>query len=111
MNDGQSGWSVEGETASLQCGGLASKLSIARPQDGVELAWNQQPLHGSKFFQIANQLTAIDHHVRGCDLVTTYRQIAGSPTMPQIYWRSLRPLRTSACGIELVISVQTDLLD
>ena len=52
----------------------------------------------------------VDTYTRGDDLVATYAETELHPLRVQIYWRSLHAA-ASAKGIELLLSVQTGLLD
>ncbi|MCG8584067.1 MAG: hypothetical protein MI757_05085, partial [Pirellulales bacterium] len=55
----------------------------------------------------------VDFYSRGRDLVATYRENAGQQRRLQVYWRALEASHTETqiAVLELVVSVQTDLLD
>jgi len=50
-------------------------------------------------------------YVRGADLVATYRMSNSHEICWQVYWRELVAEENAIGGIELIVSVQTDLLD
>lgn len=52
----------------------------------------------------------VDHYPRGGDLVATYAQTADRPFRVQIYWRAA-PSSAPVSGADLLVSVQTSLLD
>jgi hypothetical protein len=52
----------------------------------------------------------VDAYVRGHDLVATYEQLPGAEVQPQLYWRLLAEDSMKAVGVQLLISMQTSLL-
>lgn len=54
------------------------------------------------------QETLVESYVRGSDLVATYKQTPDRDIRPQVYWRFLSD--NGYGGIEVIVSVQTDLL-
>ncbi len=111
----RSPWNLQQATAQLTLGKFSATLDVARPQQGlyaIQFAghalanwscWNvEQTSLGAPF----------DVYVRDHDLVATYERTAERPLRVQIYWRAL-PVMASpvATGLELIVSVQTDLLD
>jgi hypothetical protein len=52
-----------------------------------------------------------ERYVRGCDFVATYARTADFPVAPQFYWRAAQHAALSAVQIQMILSVQTDLLD
>ena len=52
-----------------------------------------------------------ERYVRGCDYVATYAKSAAFPVAPQFYWRAALHESLSAVQIQMILSVQTDLLD
>jgi len=60
----------------------------------------------------SNSPASIETYVRGSDLVTTHPATAERPTRVQLYWRRWHELPAQiSAALELIISVQTHLLD
>jgi hypothetical protein len=60
----------------------------------------------------ALELAAAEHYVRGGDLVATYPDRPANQLRTQVYWRAgTHPRDGALAAIELVVSVQTSLLD
>ncbi len=124
-------WHLENDTALLQLGELSGHVPVRSPvvtsltHQGVALA-------GAKLLAVdfdpwfAGGVSAprqspplVEAYVRGNDLIATYEQHADRPLRAQIYWRALHPPQLAADGakvnllggLELVVSVQTSLLD
>ena len=110
-------WSIEHDRARLLSGPIGIGIELQHPERGLLIANDSAPkLCLSPLgislpelsWQPAKPLS--DAYTRGCDLVATYRETEGHPLRVQIYWRALEQ-RPSAIGFELMLSVQTHLLD
>ncbi|MEX2316875.1 MAG: hypothetical protein WD669_06975 [Pirellulales bacterium] len=133
MTHDNGNWDFDSPIAALRCGGLAARVDVSRPQQGVyDLSVNSSKVAGTLFAieWIAEKpadstesvlsagwpMGVADAYVRGCDLVATYGRMPNSPYSPQIYWRveqgaTQRVPGREQEGLSLIVSVQTDLLD
>lgn len=114
-------WKLAGDRAELAIGGLTATVTPARPFDGlVDVQWLGRPFPATRLLAVRTD-TALpgapevvaDAYVRGPDLVATYVQAPPRTVRPQIYWRAvnLGSEREPAAGCELIVSMQTSLLD
>jgi hypothetical protein len=110
-------WSIEHDHARLLSGPIGIGIELRRPERGLVIANDSSPKLSLNplgislpelSWQSAKPLS--DAYTRGCDLVATYLETEGHPLRVQIYWRALEQ-RPSAIGFELMLSVQTHLLD
>ena len=118
-----SSWHLHGQQARLSAERLSAALEVSRPHQGVgDLSAHGAALPGMRLFQtytLGEETPAQaaedvhDCYVRGDDLVATYRESAARPVRPQVYWRALRLGQddAEAFGLELILSMQTSLLD
>jgi hypothetical protein len=123
-------WKLDGSLASLQVGALSARLELRRPETGlmqlavagspaadnlsagVALADNTRilavtaPAHST----VAGSL--VEAYQRGPDLIATYGPSDDHPFRYQAYWRA-QPTRYpgALAAVELVVSIQTHLLD
>ncbi len=124
-------WQLDGSHAKLASGLLAARLDLADPASGLtHLTWEDIPLPpqanvlgvATAPFKTAPFKTApcdrtatqppIDAYLRGSDLIATYGPTASFPFRFQVYWRAQAGRYSDqAIAIELVVSIQTDLLD
>lgn len=116
-------WSLTGSIAQLRVAGLQAQLDVRRPRRGlhaiaVRIAGEWTPVVAlPQLLQLtlagreggADRL--LDSYVRTVDLVATYAPHAGHDVQSQVYWRGLECPAASAWGVELLLSVQTDLLN
>jgi hypothetical protein len=110
-------WRIEGEQAQLFCGRLLGRVEFASV--GVHFAtdtWNGA---------LADQLSVLftrgpvnafplelhDWYVRGRDLVAQFEKTPAQRISPQIYWRAEDLKEFSAARVEMILSMQTELLD
>jgi len=112
-------WRLSENVASLACGSLRASLQVDEPAAGLHLVHfdgvNQSavrvlqwlPLHGGQ----SSALRFHESYVRGSDLVATYLADSREQVQPQVYWRALENAGWSSAGVELIVSVQTSLLD
>jgi len=111
-------WRLEGDFAYLRCGPLETKLSFKLLSSGLlRPHWEKAPADFSvmqlKFPQIEVQpkLRLLEWYIRGGDLIATFERVAPLTVSPQIYWRASYDQAVRAVGMEVVLSMQTDLLD
>jgi hypothetical protein len=77
-------------------------------------AWHGRPYDRFDVFVLAAPLAQWkleESYIRGSDLVTTYAKTPPYHVAPQAYWRASWIPEWTAVKLELVLSVQTDLLD
>jgi hypothetical protein len=95
---------------------LTGKILLSRPARGLEqIALRGTAISAAGLFRLSltppsDCETVQESYLRGNDLVITYQQLSERTVRPQIYWRALADDAQSACGVELQLSVQTDLL-
>ena len=120
-------WRLENDTkrkrctAWLQFGRLSAMVDLGRPQEGLsEIHLGSDTLAETRLLGIAtDRLTAAEEvllpeaHVRGSQLVAAYEEAPNRPLRVDASWRVLRanPTEEFLIGVELVVSVQTHLLD
>lgn len=112
-------WQLDGTLASLQSQRWAATVDLRQPQLGLH-SIHLSGAHGFDGLSDARLLSLTlpgssspeeihDHWVRGKDLVVVYSATSRRASQPEIYWRSLESLE--AVGLELIVSIKTDLLD
>lgn len=75
-------------------------------------AWQGSTIGALPTIQPASSAASVETYVRGADLVTTHPATKERPTRVQLYWRRWHDLPSSkAAVLELIVSVQTHLLD
>lgn len=114
-------WTLSDTTAKVAHRDLTARLDLAHPEQGLlEIQLASQPLSDAKLFQLRSdaflnpdgKTSSVDRYVRGDDLVTVYEQQCADRLRVQSYWRAVAPpADANATILELVVSVQTDLLD
>lgn len=109
-------WNINGNVATAALGDYQITVDAADPTRGVQWSSSQaggfqgrtlqfKPSPGAKSSPVL-----VDHYVRGGDLVATYEQLPGAEVQPQLYWRLLEHPELNAIGVQLLISMQTSLL-
>jgi len=118
MSESQTPWRIEGNAGLLTCGPLEGRVEF--DGRGVRLivsTWNGQLSDGFGAMITAGPgprppvLEAGEQYVRGRDLVASYVRTDGYPFAPHFYWRATHHASVGAVQIEMILSVQTDLLD
>ncbi|MEX2185597.1 MAG: hypothetical protein WD875_02340 [Pirellulales bacterium] len=116
-------WNLSGRSAKLTAGDFSAAVAVDRPGLGIhDIAWAGQPLdavgHWLAFSEPgpapSDRVRAIeDVYVRGHDLVVVYAENKEHPLRYFVYWRSLgeADLCGAAAGLDVVVSVQTSVLD
>lgn len=109
-------WNINGAVATATLGAYQVSVDAADPSRGVQ--WTStapKRLQGCtlQFKPPRSSQTApvlADLYVRGSDLVATYEQLPGAEVQPQLYWRLMENAELDAVGVQLLISMQTSLL-
>jgi len=112
MNGTEVSWTAFDKVAELRCGPLSAHISLDDLTVGItNLKWSQNGLSGLKLFRFSSESKLGDVHIRGQDLIATYAPVDPRHAASQVYWRARHHDVQRAVGIELVISMQTDLLE
>jgi hypothetical protein len=117
-------WQQEQQTAQLVMPRFSAALDVTRPQMGLgDLKIDGTPLPSCAVLQVGgasldSSPDVVESYVRGGDMVATYQSSDSKQPhdveqiSPQIYWRALpSPDNAVIALIELLVSVQTDLLE
>ena len=109
-------WAIQADRAELNSGSLHGVVNLCQPDQGVhQLRLDDTPFPGQLLGVDLNASQAAetpsDHYVRANDLIVTYQQAGERTVRTQLYWRSLPKGQSPAVGVELLVSVQTSLLD
>jgi len=110
-------WRIDRNRASVDASGLSARVDLQQPDAGlVDVAWHGNPWCNSRLFQVRQPLSSsgyelLDAYVRGPDLVAVYRTPSNESLATQVYWRFIAYPDLDAAGVELIVSVQTELLD
>jgi hypothetical protein len=110
-------WQLEGDAASLSCGPLTGRVDA----DGRGVRFTVATWQGELSDAFGVLISAgpgprpavievAERYVRGQDFVATYAESAEFPVAPHFYWRATLH-EPAAVQIEMIMSVQTDLLD
>lgn len=95
-----------GSTASVDTLNLRAGLTIESGN------WQGSVIGALPAMQPSSSPASVETYVRGADLVTTHPATTERPTRVQLYWRRWHGLPTSiSAALELIVSVQTHLLD
>jgi hypothetical protein len=108
-------WKLDAHVGHLALGPLAGRVQIEGGVVSFRLdAWHAAPQSRFDVFVLGAPLATwkLDEaYVRGSDLVATYAKTPPYHIAPQAYWRATWIAAWQAVKLELVLSVQTDLLD
>lgn len=112
-------WTLRGHDAQLRIADrFEALLSADRAGTGLHaIRLDGDPLPDSQLLTLKapqwSSASVSDLYVRGDDLVVAYSETEPEHVQPQIYWRALQPGETAGevHGAEMIISVQTRLLD
>jgi hypothetical protein len=114
-------WTYDGARARLDLAGLEATVDPTRPFAGLEdVRWQGAPYAAARLLALRTDLArpgeaerVVEAYVRGVDFIATYEESEQRPVRPQIYWRGVS-LPAAPCpwsGCELIVSMQTSLLD
>ncbi len=119
-------WQFDGHVAVLRAGCLSASIDPTHPDNGIHgvrvdkqapvsaklLGVRLEPDATNAAAQDSDRLNVRETYVRGVDLVAAYPQTPGAIAAAQIYWRAIVPDGGSpACGVEMIASIQTSLLE
>src|SRR4051812_32967008 len=97
-------------------------LDLANPAEGVEV-------HGARILQTIRggsesgppdsggrlitlvPLNLVESYIRGQDCIANYAPIPPDQVQPQIYWRGSFDAEDNIASLEMILSMQTSLLD
>ncbi len=106
-------WKLEGTDGSLEVAGMATRVDVAHPEQGF-----LSSASNGRFMQLlpaemggASALKLAEAYVRGNDLVALYEPLAPHQVQPSVYWRARYDEGKQAVGVEMIVSMQTSLLD
>lgn len=116
-------WTQAEGVALVESPGLRGRLDWCHPHRGLSDiqvlggrgAWLRVPVSHLLQVQLPGQSGAappiLDQYVRQSDLVVTYAAVIQGDVQSQVYWRVADTAVGDACGIETIVSVQTERLD
>ena len=106
-------WKLDGVDASLEVAGIVTRVDVAHPAQGF-----LSSASNGRFMQLLpaemtgpRTLKLADAYIRGADLVALYEPLSPHQVQPQVYWRARRDEARQAVGVEMIVSMQTSLLD
>jgi hypothetical protein len=107
-------WNLSEDTASFKTKSLVASVKKRFPHEGlVDVEYDGLAVQAD-LLQLsphppapATGETIIDEYARGRDLIVTYAQTPARSVRPRLYWRILEEFS----GVELLIALQTSLLD
>ncbi len=109
-------WTLADDHARLELPKLQATVSHAKPDAGITtVRWQSQPVVDVRLLQLHSPACSpttpplVDAYVRGCDLVAGYAEAPQGAVQPHVYFRAGQ--QGSAAGLELIVSMQTSLLD
>ncbi|MFT7643074.1 MAG: hypothetical protein ACI9G1_004837 [Pirellulaceae bacterium] len=107
-------WNIENERATWSAGEVLAEVNLRDPQEGISrIKIGGQEIAGRLLApcDLTNETPLLEAYQRGNDLVVTYEAAGDRTVRTQIYWRVLPGLAEGVVGFEIILSVQTDLLD
>jgi hypothetical protein len=117
MGDPGVNWRLQGDAADLACGPLGARVEFASALTGVRPnSWRGQAIAPAGEFSVLSTSgpsaqKIAEPYIRGQDLVVTLAKQPPFFFAPSIYWRSRLHSALAAAQIEMILSIQTDLLD
>jgi hypothetical protein len=117
MSASNSPWRLVGERAVLTAGELAATIDLGEFDLGLQsVNWAGSLIEGRV---LGPQLPRVsgaqppitECYIRGSDLVTSFERPGPLAAVPHVYWRVRHGNAARAVGIELIVSMRTDLLD
>jgi hypothetical protein len=111
-------WELHDTGARLESAELSGSLDVAQISAGFsKVLFRQQNLAGLQILQVmlpendgVEPPGLVDVYSRGTDLIATYRLPGSTASEVQIYWRFVREPDLGLAGLELIVSVRTDVL-
>ncbi|MCE9527530.1 MAG: hypothetical protein K8R36_15920 [Planctomycetales bacterium] len=106
-------WKLDGTDGSLEVAGMGTRVDVAHPEQGF-----LSSASNGRVMQLlpaemggAGALKLTEAYIRGNDLVALYEPLAPHQVQPQVYWRARFDEGKQAVGVEMIVSMQTSLLD
>lgn len=106
-------WKLDGTDATLEIAGTLTRVDVAMPAHGF-----LSSASNGRFMQLlpaelgaGKTLKLADAYVRGSDLVALYEPLPSHQVQPQVYWRGREDAERGGVGVEMIVSMQTSLLD
>ena len=104
-------WRLEGRSANATREAIHATISRDDPRGGIQFAIAGQPRSHIAELAIA-PLPPSDVYARGADFIATYADAPTPQCQTQLDWRLREDLLdVASLAVELILSVQTDLLD
>jgi len=110
-------WRLQGPLAHLEGAAVSATLELAQPWLGLQVPDCDRAqflgvgLNAVGEKRSSRPIDEYDAYVRGHDLVVTYEQTTDRPIRTTLYWRALPDEVSADIALELVVSVQTSLLE
>jgi len=110
-------WSIDHTQASLSVPGLSASVNLGRPDLGLaDIAWQGAPVADARLLQVRRQRDdlvppLVDAYVRGPGVIAVYESRLGGAVATQLDWRFVAHAALGVAGVELIVSVHTELLD
>lgn len=110
-------WRIDQTQASLSASGLSARVNLQQPDVGIaDIDWQGIRILGARLMQVRRVRSDVGQHlvdayVRGADLIAVYKTRSSGAVATQVYWRYVEHADLCVAGFELVVSVQTELLD
>src|SRR5258706_13689282 len=104
-------WKLDGTMGVWDVAGTTTRVDVAHPEKGFLCSASN-----GRFMQLlpadaTKPLKLADAYVRGNDLVALYEPQPPMQVQPQVYWRARQDAGQVALGVEMIVSMQTSLLD
>ena len=107
-------WTLVNTTGQIQFEHAKILLELQQPANGLWLSNNGTTTSDSRFLRLhginesGTELSPAPY-IRGCDLIANYDGAEHTNLSSQLYWRALH--HPACFGVEVIVSVQTSLLD
>ncbi|MGI8978564.1 MAG: hypothetical protein ACR2FY_05025 [Pirellulaceae bacterium] len=106
-------WKLDGTEGCLEISGTITRVDVAHPEQGFLCSASN-----GRFMQllpaespVAKSLKLVEVYGRGNDLVALYEPLAPHQVQPSVYWRARWDESRQGIGVEMIVSMQTSLLD
>ena len=106
-------WKLDGTDARWEIAGTATRVDAAHPEQGF-----LSSASNGRFMQLlpvelaaARSLKLTEVYARGNDVIALYEPLTQNQVQPSIYWRARWDEGRQAVGVEMIVSMQTSLLD
>lgn len=114
-------WQLDDRLARLRLSRLSAALDVARPSEGLsDLCIDAKRWEGARLLALAaaaawgnDAAMPVDCYARGSDLAVAYEGRHDRSLRVDAVWRAMMPAADEpiVAGVELIVSVRTDLLD